>query len=107
MCIFLLFGPGRFFFAVWAGSLTFRSAWLLFKRPNNKKDQTARKKNFPRIKHLQDQDQDLLVQLFLLITRSEPRCEDLSQLACELSSCHIQYNPNIIQLEYKLNINAI
>ena len=37
---FLLFGPGAcFFFAVWAGdgsSLTYRSAWLVFKRPNNK-----------------------------------------------------------------------
>ena len=48
---FLLFGPGAcvcvFFFAVWAGdgsSLTYRSAWLVFKRPNNKKDQTAKKK---------------------------------------------------------------
>ena len=36
-----------FFFSVWAGdgsSLTYRSAWLVFKRPNNKKDQTAKKK---------------------------------------------------------------
>ena len=36
-----------FFFAVWAGdgsSLTYRSAWLVFERPNNKKDQTAKKK---------------------------------------------------------------
>ena len=45
---FLLFGPGAcFFFAVWAGdgsSLTYRSAWLVFKRPNNKNDQTAKKK---------------------------------------------------------------
>ena len=35
-----------FVFAVWAGdgsSLTYRSAWLVFKRPNNKKDQTAKK----------------------------------------------------------------
>ena len=51
---FLLFGPGAcFFFAVWAGegsSLTYRSAWLVFKRPNNKKDQTAKKKHgFPEI----------------------------------------------------------
>ena len=42
-------GRGRvFFFAVWAGdgsSLTYRSAWLVFKRPNNKKDQTAKKKH--------------------------------------------------------------
>ena len=40
-----------FFFAVWAGdgsSLTYRSAWLVFKRPNNKNDQTAKKNNvFP------------------------------------------------------------
>ena len=47
-CFFLLFGWGRvFFFAVWAGdgsSLTYRSAWLVFKRPNNKNDQTAKKK---------------------------------------------------------------
>ena len=45
---FLLFGRGAcFIFAVWAGdqsSLTYRSAWLVFKRPNNKKDQTAKKK---------------------------------------------------------------
>ena len=44
---FLLFGPRAcFFFAVWAGdgsSLTYRSAWLVFKRPNNKKDQTTKK----------------------------------------------------------------
>ena len=36
-----------FSFAVWVGdgsSLTYRSAWLVFKRPNNKKDQTANKK---------------------------------------------------------------
>ena len=53
---FLLFGRRRgffcclgrvrvfFFFAVWAGdgsSLIYRSAWLVVKRPNNKKDQTA------------------------------------------------------------------
>ena len=45
----LLFGRGScLFFAVWAGdgsSLTYRSAWLVFKRPNNKKDQTAKKKS--------------------------------------------------------------
>ena len=52
--VFLLFGRWRFlfcslragFFAVWAGdgsSLTYRSAWLGFKGPNNKKDQTAKK----------------------------------------------------------------
>ena len=44
---FLLFGPGACcFFAVWVGdgsSLTYRSAWLVFKRLNNKKDQTAKK----------------------------------------------------------------
>ena len=54
---FLLFGPGAcyflavwaegvIFFAVWAedgSSLTYQSAWLVFKRPNNKKDQTAKK----------------------------------------------------------------
>ena len=49
---FLLFGPGAcFFFAVWAGdgsSLTYPSAWLVFKRPNNKRDRTAKKKHgFP------------------------------------------------------------
>ena len=36
-----------FCFAVWAGdgsSLTYRSAWVVFKGPNNKKDQTAKKK---------------------------------------------------------------
>ena len=45
---FFLFGRGwRFlFFALWAGngsSLTYRSCLLIFKRPNNKKDQTAAK----------------------------------------------------------------
>ena len=46
---FCCLGRGRvffFFFAVWAGdgsSLTYQSAWLVFKRPNNKKDQTAKK----------------------------------------------------------------
>ena len=62
---FLLFGPVAcyvfavwagvvFFFAVWAGdgsSLTYPSAWLVFKRPNNKRDQTAKKKKrgFPKL----------------------------------------------------------
>ena len=44
---FLLFGRvALIFFAVWAGdrsSLTYRSAWLVFKGPHNKKDQTAKK----------------------------------------------------------------
>ena len=54
---FLLFGRGRvlffavwaggmIFFAVWAGdrsSLTYPSAWLVLKRPNNKRDRTAKK----------------------------------------------------------------
>ena len=44
----LLFGPGACFcFAVWVGdgsSLTYPSAWLVFKRPNNKRDRTAKKK---------------------------------------------------------------
>ena len=49
VCVFFFYclGRGRVFFAVWAGdgsSLTYRSAWLIFKRPNNKKDQTERKK---------------------------------------------------------------
>ena len=55
MFFFLLFGPGAFFFffffAVWAGdgsSLTYPSAWLVFKRPNNKRDRTAKKQHgFP------------------------------------------------------------
>ena len=42
-------GGGRVYLcAVWAGdgsSLTYQSAWLVFKVPNNKKDQTAKKKN--------------------------------------------------------------
>ena len=46
--VFCCLGAGRvFFLAVWAGggsSLTYRSAWLVFKRPNNKKDQTAKEK---------------------------------------------------------------
>ena len=46
--IFFLFGRGACsFFAVWAGngsSLTYPSAWFVFKRPSNKKDQTATKK---------------------------------------------------------------
>ena len=45
---FLLFGPGAcLLFAVWAGdgsSLTYPSAWLVFKRPNNKRDRTAKKR---------------------------------------------------------------
>ena len=45
---FCCLGGGRvLFFAVWAGngsSLTYLSAWLVFKRPNNKKDQTTKKK---------------------------------------------------------------
>ena len=49
---FCCLGRGRvFFFAVWAGdesSLTYPSAWLVFKRPNNKRDRTAKKKHgFP------------------------------------------------------------
>ena len=47
--LFLLFGPGACcFFAVWAGdgsSLTYPSAWLVFKPPNNKRDRTAKKKH--------------------------------------------------------------
>ena len=47
---FLLFGPGACsFFAVWAGdgsSLTYPSAWLAFKRPNNKRDRTAKQKTW-------------------------------------------------------------
>ena len=47
VCLFFccLGGGHVFFLAVWAGdgsSLTYRSAWLVFKRPNNKKDQTAK-----------------------------------------------------------------
>ena len=49
--LFLLFGPGAcFFFAAWAGdgsSLTYPSAWLVFKRPNNKIDRTAKKTRVP------------------------------------------------------------
>ena len=45
----LLFGQGACsFFAVWAGdgsSLTYPSAWLVFKRPKKKRDRTAKKKN--------------------------------------------------------------
>ena len=45
---FLLFGQvAGVFFAVWAGdrsSLTYRSAWLVLKGPNNKKDQTVKHK---------------------------------------------------------------
>ena len=47
-CFFLaVWAGGVFFFAVWAGdgsSLTYPSAWLVFKRPNNKRDRTAKKK---------------------------------------------------------------
>ena len=46
--LFLLFGRGACFFAVWArdgNSLTYQSAWLVFKGPNNKKDQTTKQKN--------------------------------------------------------------
>ena len=42
------------FFAVWAGdgnSLTYRSAWLVFKGPNNKKDQTAKTHGFQSKRH--------------------------------------------------------
>ena len=55
--IFCCLGAVCGFFAVWAGdvfffavragngsSFTFRSAWLVFKRPDDKKDQTAKKK---------------------------------------------------------------
>ena len=45
--VFVCCGGVHVLFAVWAGdgsSLTYRSAWLVFKRPNNKKDQTAKKK---------------------------------------------------------------
>ena len=43
---FAVWAGGVFFFAVWAGdgsSLTYPSAWLIFKRPNNKRDRTAKK----------------------------------------------------------------
>ena len=43
---FSVWAGGVFFFAVWAGdgsSLTYPSAWLVFKRPNNKRDRTAKK----------------------------------------------------------------
>ena len=61
LVFFLLFGRGRhvcfyclgggrvFCFAVWAGdgsSLTYRSAWLVFQGPNNKKDQQQKKHGF-------------------------------------------------------------
>ena len=46
--LFYVWAGGVFVFvAVWAGngsSLTYRSAWLVFKRPNNKKDQTEKQK---------------------------------------------------------------
>ena len=45
---FCCLGRGRvFLFAVWAGdgnSLTYRSAWLFFKRPNNKKTTNSKQK---------------------------------------------------------------
>ena len=49
---FCCLGRGRVFFFLLFGrgtggdgsSLTYRSAWLVFKRPNNKKDQTAKQK---------------------------------------------------------------
>ena len=44
--LFAVWAGGVLFFPVWAGdgiSLTYRSAWLVSKRPNNKKDQTAKK----------------------------------------------------------------
>ena len=46
-CFAVWSGGVLIFFAVGAGdgsSLTYRSAWLVFKRPNNKKDQTAKQK---------------------------------------------------------------
>ena len=42
---FAVWAGGVFFVAVWAGdgsSLTYRYAWLIFKGPNNRKDQTAK-----------------------------------------------------------------
>ena len=49
--LFLLFRRGAcFFLAVWAGdgsSLTYQSAWLVFKRPNNKEDHIAKKTRVP------------------------------------------------------------
>ena len=48
--VFAVWAGACFFFAAWAvwagdrSSLTYRSAWLFFKRPSNKKDQTAKKK---------------------------------------------------------------
>ena len=50
--LFLLFGrcvPFFCFSAAWAGdgsSLTYRSAWLVFKRPNNKKNKQHKKHGF-------------------------------------------------------------
>ena len=47
---FFVWARGRVFFAVWAGdgsSLTYRFSWIVFKRPNNKKDQTAKNKRVP------------------------------------------------------------
>ena len=43
---FCCLGRGRVFFAVWAGdgsSLTYPSAWLVFKRSNDRRDRTAKK----------------------------------------------------------------
>ena len=51
--LFLLFGRGVVFFSFFCclggngNSLTYLSAWLVFKRPNNKKDQTANKNTVP------------------------------------------------------------
>ena len=55
-CLFFCcLGGGRsHFFAVLAGdgsSLTYRSAWVVFERPNNKKDQTAKKNTGPHAAH--------------------------------------------------------
>ena len=66
---FLLFGRGPVyfsavgaggvfvFFAVWAGdgnSLTYRSAWLVFRGPNNKNEQTAKKIRVPELTQTRD-----------------------------------------------------
>ena len=45
--LFLLFGRGTCFLCCFGGDgnlLIYRSAWLVFKGPNNKKDQTAKQK---------------------------------------------------------------
>ena len=47
---FCCLGGGRVFVCCLGGdgsSLTYRSAWLVFKQPNNKKDQTAKKTRVP------------------------------------------------------------